>query len=191
MTNHEYGTSQRSVAARGRLRSGTEAQLPETQAWRRAVTRLGVRPTQYRCAAESLLRRLRRGGARPRVHPVVDLCNDASVYFAIPVAGLDTARVTTGIEVGYAAGTEHSVPLGGETEHPEPGEVSFLDAAGRVHARLWTNRQSGHLVVRPDTREVLTAAEALHGFARDRDHEDRYRTVTFSSCVPLLQQLCV
>lgn len=151
-----------SAAARGRLDGGTEARLPEIQAWRRAFTQLGVRPTQYRCAAESLLRRLRRDGALPRVHPVVDLCNAASAYFAVPVAVLDTSRVTAGIAVGYAAGTEHYVTLGGETEHPEPGEVSFLDAAGRAHARRWTNRQSGHSVVRPDTREVLVVAEALH-----------------------------
>jgi DNA/RNA-binding domain of Phe-tRNA-synthetase-like protein len=31
----------------------------------------------------------------------------------------------------------------GQCEHPGPGEVIFADQARQVHARRWTNRQSG------------------------------------------------
>jgi DNA/RNA-binding domain of Phe-tRNA-synthetase-like protein len=44
--------------------------------------------------------------------------------------------------------------------------VSFVDAAGRAHARRWTNRQSGWSAVRPATSRVLIVAEALHADAR-------------------------
>jgi len=47
--------------ARARLGSGSEAELPEIQAWRRAFARMGLKPTQYRCAAESLLSCVRSG----------------------------------------------------------------------------------------------------------------------------------
>lgn len=149
--------------ARARLQAaGTEAELPQIQAWRRTFARMGLKPTQYRCASESLLRRLRKEGALPRVHPLVDLCNAVSAACAIPVAALDLARVDGWLQVRPAEGSERYLSFAGEVEHPEPGEVSFVDAAGNAHARRWTHRQSGLSAVGAGTREVLVVAEALH-----------------------------
>jgi len=72
--------------ASSRLTGLPESELPEIRAWRRVFTRMGLKPTQYRCAAEALLRRFRKDGTLPRLHPLIDLCNAASVAFAIPVA---------------------------------------------------------------------------------------------------------
>lgn len=147
------------------LGSGTEADLPEIQAWRRTFARMNLKPTQYRCAAESLLRRFRKDGALPRIHPLVDLCNALSLAFAIPIAVLDQDRITGVLEVRPATGTETYRTLAGAAEHPAPGEVIFADAAGHAHARRWCNRQSGHSVVRPGTSSVLIVAEAVHASA--------------------------
>jgi DNA/RNA-binding domain of Phe-tRNA-synthetase-like protein len=148
--------------AAARLGGGTESDLPEIQAWRRAFARMGLKPTKYRCAAEQLLRRYRLRGALPHIHPLVDLCNAVSLAYAIPVAALDLAGVDGDLTVRPATGTEDYRTLSGEPEHPDPGEVIFADSAGRAHARRWTNRQSGHSTVRPDTSRVLIVAEALH-----------------------------
>src|SRR5215471_159717 len=43
--------------ASSRLAERTESELPEIQAWRRAFAKMGLKPTQYRCASESLLQR--------------------------------------------------------------------------------------------------------------------------------------
>ena len=129
--------------------------------------RLGLKPTQYRCAAESLLRRFRKEGGLPRLHPLVDLCNAVSLAFAIPVAVLDAAEVAWPLEVRYARGDEDYLTFGGETEHPAPGEVIFADQAGQAHARRWTNRQSGRSAVRDTTSTVLIVAEALHDDAAE------------------------
>jgi DNA/RNA-binding domain of Phe-tRNA-synthetase-like protein len=150
------------AVAKARLADGPEGELPEIQAWRRAFAKMGLKPTQYRCAAESLLRRFRKEGSLPRLHPLVDLCNAASLAFAVPVAVFDAARVAWPLEVRYAAGDEEYLTFGGGTEHPAPGEVIFADQAGRAHARRWTNRQSGLSAVRDDTAAVLIVAEALH-----------------------------
>ena len=150
------------AVAKARLADGPEGELPEIQAWRRAFAKMGMKPTQYRCAAESLLRRFRKEGSLPRLHPLVDLCNAASLAFAVPVAVFDAARVAWPLEVRYAAGDEEYLTFGGDTEHPVPGEVIFADQAGRAHARRWTNRQSGLSAVRDDTAAVLIVAEALH-----------------------------
>src|SRR5580692_9783848 len=154
------------AAAATRLAAvATESELPEIQAWRRAFTQMGLKPTQYRCASESLLRRFRIQGSLPRLHPLVDLCNAVSLAFAIPVAAIDAARVTWPLEVRYAAGGEDYLTFGGQTEHPAAGEVIFADQAGHAHARRWTNRQSGLSAVRDSTTAVLIVAEALHDSA--------------------------
>ena len=77
--------------ASSRLAGRTESELPEIQAWRRTFTRMGLKPTQYRCASEALLRRFRKEGTLPQLHPLVDVCNAVSLAFAIPVAVFDVS----------------------------------------------------------------------------------------------------
>ena len=158
-------TAEFTAVAASRLAGATESELPEIQAWRRAFAQMGLKPTQYRCASESLLRRFRKEGALPRLHPLVDLCNAASLAFAIPVAVLDLARISGSLEVRYAAGDEKYLTFSGEVEHPAAGEVIFADEAGQAHARRWTNRQSGRSAVSAATGTVLIVAEALHASA--------------------------
>jgi DNA/RNA-binding domain of Phe-tRNA-synthetase-like protein len=155
------------AVAAGRLADGSESDLPEVQAWRRAFARMGLKPTQYRCASEALLRRFRKEGALPALHPLVDLCNAASMAFAIPVAVFDLGQVEGALEVRHATGTERYETFAGEVEHPNPGEIIFADEAGSAHARRWTNRQSGRSAVRAGTSAALIVAEALHGTARE------------------------
>lgn len=151
--------------ARDRLAHGPESELAEISAWRRAFAQMGLKPTQYRCAAEALLRRFRRDAELPRLHPLVDLCNALSLAFAVPVAVLDLAGIDSSIEVRHAEGHEEHWGFGGEVEHPDPGEVIFADAANHAHARRWTFRQSRKSIVGPETRRVLIVAEGLHATA--------------------------
>lgn len=150
-----------------RLAAASEGEFPEIQAWRRAFSAMGLKPTQYRCASEALLRRYRKEGALPALHPLIDLCNAASLAFAIPVAVFDIGRIAEPLTVQLAQGDERYETFSGETEHPEPGEIVFADASGRAHARRWTNRQSGWSAVRSDTARALIVAEALHDAAED------------------------
>lgn len=154
--------------ARERLAGGPEGEFPEIQAWRRTFSKMGLKPTQYRCAAEALLRRLRKEQNLPIIHPLVDLCNAISVAFAIPIAVFGMAKVQRRIEVRPADGTEIYETFSGGVEAPEAGEVIFADLAGHAHARRWSNRQSGRSVIRPQTVSVLIVAEAHHdGAAQD------------------------
>ena len=153
--------------ARARLATSSEGEMPEIQAWRRAFSRMGLKPTQYRCASESLLRRFKKEGSLPRIHPLIDVCNAISMAFATPIAVFDVAQVSAHLQVRYATGTETYLAFSGETEHPEPGEVVFADGAARAHARRWTNRQSASSAIRPETSAVLIVAEALHSSAAE------------------------
>lgn len=151
--------------AGARLAERTESELPEIWAWRRAFARIGLKPTQYRCASESLLRRLRKEGSLPRLHPLVDLCNAVSLAFAIPVAVFDVAKIAGYLQVRYADGDENYLTFSGQAEHPGQGEVIFADRARQVHARRWTNRQSGLSAVHAPTATALIVAEAMHASA--------------------------
>ena len=153
--------------AEERLAGGIESDLPEIQAWRRTFSRMGLKPTQYRSASESLLRRFRKEGDLPSIHPLIDLCNAISLSFAIPIAVFDLANVDGGLTVRRATGEERYETFSGEIEHPESDEVIFADDAGWAHARRWTNRQSGRSAVRATTSSVLIVAEALHETAGD------------------------
>lgn len=151
--------------AASRLAGSSEGELPEIQAWRRTFSKMGLKPTQYRCASESLLRRFKKERSLPRIHPLIDVCNAISMAYAIPIAVFDTANVADFLEVRPATGDETYLTFSGETENPEPGEVIFADGARRAHARRWTNRQSGLSAIRPETSSVLIVAEALHASA--------------------------
>lgn len=151
--------------AQARLAVGPEGEFPEVQAWRRTFSGMGLKPTQYRCASESLLRRFRKENSLPRLHPLVDVCNALSLAFAIPIAVFDVAKVPQHLEVRHATGDEIYLSFGGDIEHPEAGEVIFADAArpaANAHARRWTHRQSSLSAVSAETRAVLIVAEALH-----------------------------
>ena len=158
----EAAVARLEAAASRALDGRGEADLPAIRAWRAAFATMGLKPTQYRCAAEALLRRLRKEGTLPRVAPLVDLCNAVSAAHAVPVAAFDLGRIAGDLRVRPADGTETYLTFGGETEHPLPGEIVFADAAGTAHARRWTNRQGAASAVSPATRRALVVVEGLH-----------------------------
>ena len=139
-----------------------EGQWPEIQAWRRVYAEMGLQPTQVRCAAEALLRRLRQSGQFPQVNPLVDLCNSVSVRAAVPIAVFDCGKIDWPLTVARANGDEVFLNFAGEVEHPATAEVIFVDGARRAHARRWAHRQSGRSAVRPGTESVLIVVEAFH-----------------------------
>jgi DNA/RNA-binding domain of Phe-tRNA-synthetase-like protein len=139
-------------AVRERIGATPLSELPTLAAWRRVFRDFGVDPTQYRSAAEALLRRLVKQGELPSIGTLVDLANLVSIRYALPVAVFDLAAIDGAIRVGFATGAEPWADLGAsETNHPDPGEVVFLDASGTVHARRWCWRQSARSAAGPGT----------------------------------------
>ena len=142
--------------------------IPSLSAWRAAFTRFGVKPTQYRSAAEALLRRLTKQGDIPSINPLVDLANLVSVRHRLPVAVFDQRDATGVTTVRFAAGHEPFTDLGAEgVTNPEPGEVIFADEADLVSARRWCWRQSDQSAARSTTVEALITVEGQHEEAED------------------------
>ncbi len=148
--------------AKARLAKGPESKFPEVLAWRQVYSQMGLKPSKYRSAAEALLRRLRREGDLPRLHPLVDLCNAVSVAFAIPVAVFDVDKIVGYLEVCKAQGSEKYLAFSGEVEHPNPGEIIFRDEEHNAHARRWTFRQSKLSTVGSNTTCAMIISEGMH-----------------------------
>lgn len=139
------------------------SELPSLAAWRRAFSRFGVKPTQYRSAAEALLRRLTKQGDIPSINTLVDIGNLVSIRYALPVAVVDKRGVQGGIAVHFADGSESFTELDSdEVAHPEPGEVVFTDTRKVVIARRWCWRQSAESAAREDTADAIITFESQH-----------------------------
>ena len=155
-------------AALTRLADTPLSDVPSLAAWRRAFSAFGVKPTQYRGAAEALLRRLTKHGDIPSLNLLVDLGNLVSIRYALPVAVFDRRATTGTVTVHFAGGNERFTDLGtDEVVHPDPGEVIFVDEAGLVSARRWCWRQSDQSAAREDTTEALITVEGHHASAQD------------------------
>lgn len=157
-----YQAEQERVKAQGVAPTET----PSLAAWRTAFRRFGVNPTQYRSAAEALLRRLDKKGDIPSINTLVDIGNLVSIRYALPVAMVDTRDLASPITVQVATGVESFVELDDQSSvHPDPGEVIFSDAAGVVVARRWCWRQSAESAARDDTTNLLVTVEGHHANA--------------------------
>ena len=133
--------------ARERLARGAESELAEVSAWRRAYAQMGFKPTQYRSAAEALLRRFRRENTLPLLHPLVDLCNAISLAFALPVAAFDLDGVDGYLEVRHAIGAEKYLAFSGEVEDRDRERVGERHRVAEIDQRV-------------QTREIALAPEA-------------------------------
>jgi DNA/RNA-binding domain of Phe-tRNA-synthetase-like protein len=154
------------LAVRERLGATPLSELPTLAAWRSVFRGFGVDPTQYRSAAEALLRRLTKLGELPSISTLVDLANLVSIRHALPVAVFDVRAVSGALTVRFARGDEPWEDLGAsETAHPDAGEVIFADEAGVVAARRWCWRQSRSSAAGEETTEIIVTVEGHHDAA--------------------------
>lgn len=156
-----FETEQQSVVEE--LRDTPVSEIESLVAWRRAFAAFGVKPTQYRNAAEALLRRLTKQGNVPSINPLVDVANLVSLRCQLPVAVFDQHSVVGTTTVRFALGNEQFTDLGSDTiTHPEPGEVVFVDDDGVVSARRWCWRQSTQSAAGSSTADALITVEGQH-----------------------------
>ncbi|MCQ4083346.1 phenylalanine--tRNA ligase beta subunit-related protein [Streptomyces sp. RB6PN25] len=136
---------------------------PHIAAWRAAYSAFGAKPSRTRNSAEALARRALADGALPRINLLVDVYNAVSVAHLVPVGGEDADRIQGGMRLVRAVGDEpFETAAGGEpaVEHPEPGEVVWLDDAG-VTCRRWNWRQGVRTRLTKESTRALFLLERL------------------------------
>jgi DNA/RNA-binding domain of Phe-tRNA-synthetase-like protein len=136
---------------------------PRIKAWRQAFGKLGMPASKYQSSIEALIRRVLKGGAFPRINPVVDLYNAASIEFLVPIGGHDLTTIEGDIFLGFAEGGEPFTPIeGGEQEYAERGEVVYRDK-NAVLTRRWVWRQSSKDKVTTETRFIFIPIDVMGG----------------------------
>ena len=112
--------------------------------WREAYKAFGAKPQRTPCSAEALWRRVERDRVLAPINAVVDLYNEVSVRYAVPVGGEDLSAYVGVPRLMRAIGGEpfETVRDGQPAiEAVEPGEVIWRDDKG-VTCRRWNWRQT-------------------------------------------------
>src|SRR5216684_1375806 len=133
------------------------SQIASLAAWRGAFRAFGVEPTQYRSAAESLLRRLTKKGDIPSIDTLVDLCNLVSIRYALPAAVFDTRAINGTLTVHFADGSERYTTLRqGEQSAAQPDTTSAIITIEAHHA-------NAHKDIEATLQDLLTLLKTYAG----------------------------
>jgi DNA/RNA-binding domain of Phe-tRNA-synthetase-like protein len=131
------------------------------EAWRDAFREFGANARRTRPSVDALVRRASAG--LPRIDRVTDIYNAISVLHVVPAGGEDIDGYSGPLRLTRADGSEDfdTVADGvAVTEHPEPGEVIWRDAAG-VTCRRWNWRQCVRTRLSPSTTRAVFIFDAL------------------------------
>ena len=144
---------------------------PRIAPWRQAYTRFGSNPNKYYSSIESLCRRARRGDQLPYINTAVALFNYFSLQHIVPSGGDDLDTVKGDLRLTIAGGNEIFTPFNAdEMEHPDPGEVIYVDDA-YVMCRRWNWRQGYQPRLSPETRNIAINVDCLPPFTREKAEE--------------------
>lgn len=144
---------------------------PRIKVWREAFNKLGISASKYYSSIESLLRRALKGGPFPRINPMVDLYNAASLKHLVPIGGHTLAPIEGNISLCFAAGNEQFVPMDSyELEHADKGEVVYKDDK-EILTRRWVWRQCHKDKVTSATTSIFIPIDIMEGLPESLCHE--------------------
>ncbi|MEM4755314.1 phenylalanine--tRNA ligase beta subunit-related protein, partial [Pyrobaculum sp.] len=127
---------------------------------------LGIDPTKQRPAQEALLRRVLRGEPLPRINPVVDAGNAASVKYMVPIGLYDVAKIRGGpLRIRMSRKGEVFHPIGGSPMELEDQIV--LAADGQI-LHIYPYRDSVETKIEEGTRDVLVVVAGVAGVGEER-----------------------
>lgn len=155
------------ASARSALATSAVEDLPHISAWREAYRSFGAKPQRTRNSVEALTRRAEAG--LPRVNRVTDIYNAISVLHQVPIGGEDLPRYDGPPRLIRATGAEDfDTTAGGEpiTEHPEAGEVVWIDETA-ITCRRWNWRQGRRTALTDATTSTLFILDALEPMSDD------------------------
>lgn len=149
------------ASVRERLDLETLTAHPRIASWREAFKAQGIKPNEFRCSVEAMVRRALRSQPLPSINALVDLGNALSLRHLVPVGSHAIDVVTGDLALRPATGEETFVAFGSDqTEHPAPGEIVFTEG-NTVLTRRWSWRQSNHTLTLPGTTAIEFNVDGL------------------------------
>ncbi|MFP3485091.1 MAG: phenylalanine--tRNA ligase beta subunit-related protein [Vulcanisaeta sp.] len=129
---------------------------------------LGIDPTKQRPAQEALLRRILRGEDLPRINPMVDIGNIASVKFLVPVGLYDIDSFGgKDLVFRYANDGEQFNPIGSPRKTLSSNQIVLSTVDGLI-LHVYPYRDSEDTKIRDSTRNVLIITAGVPGVEADR-----------------------
>jgi DNA/RNA-binding domain of Phe-tRNA-synthetase-like protein len=133
------------------------------EAWHAAFRAFGSNPKRTAPSLDALLRRFRRDGGLPAIHPVVDAYNALCLRFGAPFGGEDLDRYQGLPRLTVAEGSEtFDTVRDGQpvVDRPDPGEVVWRDDVG-VTCRRWNWRQCRRTAVTDEAVNLWFVVDRL------------------------------
>ena len=128
---------------------------PDVRRWRETYSKMGVKPSKYRCSLEALLRRIFKGDIWS-VSDVVDCYDCVSALNLLPMGAHDMTKLRGDMVLRYAREGEKFSPLGAGDSVVDcaPPQIVYADGE-KVCCWLWNYRDTRDACVDENTREAL------------------------------------
>ena len=140
------------------------ASHPRLQVWKEAYRQFGSNPNKYTPSIVFLAKQVKTGKTVRSISPAVDAFNIISIRHIIPCGGDDMNSVEGDVTLGRAAGDETFAALfkPEEIEHPDPGEVIYVNRlTKRVLCRRWNWRNGDFSKLSPETRNLAINVDGM------------------------------
>lgn len=137
---------------------------PRLLAWKDAYRQFGSNPNKFTPSIVFLAKQVKSGKPMRSISPAVDAFNLISIKHIIPCGGDDMDSVAEDVTLGRAVSDETFAPIfkPEEVEHPEPGEVIYVNRkTKRVLCRRWNWRNADFSKMAPETRNLAINVDGM------------------------------
>ena len=131
--------------------------------------RIGVDPTKVRPASEALVRRILLNKGLPRVSPIVDAYNLASVKTLLTFSAFDMARIAPPLSVKFSREGEKVILIGDRKKKLTGKELVLTDSAKILC--VYVHGDVEETKVTDATTDVLLVAYGIPGMSREELRE--------------------
>ena len=124
---------------------------------------LGIDPTKQRPAQEALLRRILRGEDLPRINPMTDIGNAASIKYLVPIGLYDIDSFNSkDLVMRYARDGEPFNPIGSQQRTLGSNQIVLSTVDGLI-LHVYPYRDSELTKIRNETKNVLIVTAGVPG----------------------------
>jgi len=127
--------------------------------------RLGVDPTKVRPASEALLRRILLNKGLPRISPIVDAYNLASVKTLLTFSAFDLERIAPALSVRFSRAGEEVILIGDRKKKLTGKELVLTDSAKILC--VYVHGDVDETKVTDSTADVLLVAYGIPGISNE------------------------
>jgi DNA/RNA-binding domain of Phe-tRNA-synthetase-like protein len=137
---------------------------PRLLAWKEAYRQFGSNPNKFTPSIVFLAKQVKGGKTVRSISPAVDAFNLISIRHVIPCGGDDMDSVEGDVTLGRAVSDETFAPIfkPEEIEHPEPGEVIYVNRhTKRILCRRWNWRNADFSKMTPGTKNLAINVDGM------------------------------